>query len=256
MLARQYRKKIVFDVDDAIHLTFPCFAEYIANCSKVFAGSHALIDYYKRFSKNVTLIPSSVDTDVIRPLSHLKSSATVIGWHGSAFGHLENLNLISSVFKKLSSKFDLVFRILGTAGNLHLQQILLRRFEGVRLEFGPDYWFAYEQLPHYMATVDIAVYPLVNTYWNRSKCSMKLLEYMAMELPSCSSRVGENAYIVSDGLNGFLASNQDEWMVRLKRLIDDKELRIDMGKKAKAQVDKTYSVERVSQEISDLIENA
>ena len=186
LLSQKYKKKIIFDVDDAIHITFPLMSEIIANrSSMVFVGSHALVNYYKQFSKNVWFVPSSVDTKIIKPTPYPDNSTTVIGWHGSCFGHLNNILLISEPLKKLSKKFDLTFRIIGTAGNVQLQGVLAKKFKGVQLDFGPEYWFSYDQLPNYMAGVDIGVYPLIDNYWNRAKCSMKLLEYMAMKIPSC-----------------------------------------------------------------------
>jgi glycosyltransferase involved in cell wall biosynthesis len=252
--AKRLRKKVIFDVDDAIHLTFPAIAQMVAMSSMaVFAGSHALVGHYAKVSRSVSLVPSAVDIDLIGPTPRKEKSDIVIGWHGSVRGHLDNLLLLSNVLARLSEKYDFTFKVVGTAGDLSLQRMLQQRFPRIRLNFGPDHWFAYSELPRFMSDVDIGLYPLRDSRWSRAKCSMKLLEYMAMELPSCSSAIGENSYIIRDEENGFLAANDSEWVARIGNLIDDGGLRKDMGIRARRSVLESYSLSIVTRSIERII---
>jgi glycosyltransferase involved in cell wall biosynthesis len=252
--ARRLRKKIVFDVDDAIHLNFPLVAQSIALASSaIFAGSHSLFETYRHYNKKVVLVPSAVDTDVITPIPHRKKEGLVLGWHGSVRVHLDNLLSLTAVLSRLSKRYDFRFRILGTAGDLNLQRKLQGQFTGVGLDFGPAKWFDYAELPYYMSDVDIGLYPLLDSMWNRAKCSMKLLEYMAMELPSCSSRAGENRYIIDTGANGYLAADDSEWVDKIGRLIDDPDLRRRIGLRARADVLRSFSLQNVSKSIESII---
>ena len=252
--AKWSKKKTIFDVDDAIHLTFPGLSSVLGmSSSAVLAGSHSLVRHYSHVSRNVHFVPSAVDTDVIGPTSHTEKGAIVLGWHGSVSGHIENLFLLANALSFLSEKYDFTLKIVGTAGDTRLQRILQKRFSKIKLDFGPNRWFAYSELPGFMSDVDIGLYPLSDTRWNRAKCSMKLLEYMAMEIPSCSSAAGENNFIVEDGENGFLASNDSEWALKVGRLIDDSGLRRDIGIRARLSVLKSYSLPVVTQSIESVL---
>jgi len=252
--AKRLGKKVIFDVDDAIYLNFPLITPLVAmTSSTVFAGSHALLERYRHFSRSVTLVPSAVDTELISPVPQSGNGPIVLGWHGSARVHLDNLLSLSNVLLELDRKYNIIFKILGTVGDTRLQQELQNRFGSVKLEFGPPRWFPYCELPHHMSDVNIGLYPLFDNEWNRAKCSMKLLEYMAMEFPTCSSRVGENNHIIKDGRNGFLASSDSEWIAKIGKLIDDASLRKEMGVRARASVLESYSLRAVTQSIEHTI---
>jgi glycosyltransferase involved in cell wall biosynthesis len=83
--------------------------------------------------------------------------------------------------------------------------------------------------------------PLLDNEWNQAKCAFKAIEYMACGLAVVCSKVGENNYLVKDGLNGFLAKDKDEWTEKIKRLILDSKLRERLGKEAQKTIKEKYS---------------
>ena len=42
----------------------------------------------------------------------------------------------------------------------------------------------------------------------------------------------------------LLAGNQEEWIAQIEKLINDKELRREMGRKAREYVEENYSIEK------------
>ena len=92
---------------------------------------------------------------------------------------------------------------------------------------------------------DIGLMPLADTEWNRGKCAFKLVQYLAAEAPAVASPVGANTDVVLDGQTGFLASNEEEWIKALSTLIQDKDLRSQMGQRGRQHVIDHYSVEAV-----------
>jgi glycosyltransferase involved in cell wall biosynthesis len=56
------------------------------------------------------------------------------------------------------------------------------------------------------------------------------------------SPVGVNSLIVEDGINGFLAQSTEEWKEKLIRLLDNKDLRINLGKNGKRTIEERFSV--------------
>ncbi len=72
---------------------------------------------------------------------------------------------------------------------------------------------------------------------------MKLLQYMGAGVAAVGSPVGVNAQIIEDGVNGFLASNADEWIEKLSVLVRDSALRHKMALAGRRTVEEQYSAE-------------
>ena len=84
--------------------------------------------------------------------------------------------------------------------------------------------------------------PLPDNEWTRGKCGFKALQYMAMEIPVVASPIGVNTEIIQDGVNGFLASTEEEWIEKITLLIDDPILRQKLGKAGRQTIIEKYSV--------------
>ena len=65
---------------------------------------------------------------------------------------------------------------------------------------------------------------------------------MALNIPTIMSNVGVNSEIIDDGINGFLASSDDEWFHKLSILIEDKILREKIGNHGRVTVKEKYSL--------------
>jgi len=51
-----------------------------------------------------------------------------------------------------------------------------------------------------------------------------------------------NSEIISDGINGYLAKDNDEWIEKISLLIENPELRKTIGTEARKTVEERYSV--------------
>jgi len=79
--------------------------------------------------------------------------------------------------------------------------------------------------------------------WDRYKCGLKLIQYMAAGIPAVASPVGVNASIIEQGQNGFLADSDEAWADCLGRLTADLALRKTIGNAARETVAAEYSIE-------------
>lgn len=97
--------------------------------------------------------------------------------------------------------------------------------------------------------------PLTEDLWSKGKCGYKLIQYMACGLPVIASPVGVNKKLVKNGVNGFLANSEEEWIEFLDLLIRDPELRSKMGAEGRKIVEKFYSLEVHGPRVSSIIGN-
>jgi glycosyltransferase involved in cell wall biosynthesis len=94
--------------------------------------------------------------------------------------------------------------------------------------------------------LDIGLMPLPDDPWTQGKGGFKALQYLALEIPAVVSPVGINQEIVIQGMNGYLAVTDEEWLDSISRLIEDKSLRVRLGQAGRRHVEAHYSVEVVA----------
>ena len=262
LLTKGWRKKIIFDFDDAIWLSNSSqaneklvgslknhakTAKIIAWSTSVFAGNEYLAAYARKFNSNVQVIPTTIDTEKVhnRLKVHAEKDAPVIGWTGT-HSTLKQLEPLWPLLQELHQTHDFTFRVIADmppALDQSLQAFVV---------FRP--WSKATEIDD-LLEFDIGVMPLFDTEWEKGKCGFKALQYMALGIPAVASAVGVNPEIVTDGEDGFLIPPKQPqlWLQRLKILLTDADLRSRMGAKARVKVEEKYSVaaytERVVQSI-------
>ena len=89
---------------------------------------------------------------------------------------------------------------------------------------------------------DIGLAPLAYHRFNRSKSDLKFLEYSALGIPVVASDFGPYGESVIHGVTGFLVKHPHEWSRYLRDLVNDDDMRTEMGINAK-----TWAATRVIQ---------
>lgn len=238
------KKPFIFDFDDAIFISSSSipnsFIEKLKNpqkinkiiklCECVIAGNGYLADFALRYNSNVSIIPTSIDTDKYYPMHSRRDDRVTIGWIGS-ITTLHFLKLLNNVFLGLSRRFpQLKLMIIG--GNFSLDG-----FSDITC----IPWSMENEISE-MKSFDIGIMPMPDNEWTRGKCGFKAILYMSMAIPCVCSAVGVNKEIIISGENGFLAETEDEWMSKLSLLIEDCQLRKRIGLAGRAIVEERYSV--------------
>lgn len=226
--------RVVFDFDDAIFLgpNEAHVAEICARAAWVTAGNETLADFARRHTDRVTVLPTVVDTDAyLVRRDHEREGPVRVGWLGSDRSIREtllpHLALLAGLRDELG--FELV---IVTKPRPELPSAL-----------GP--WRYVEWSPevetHVAELLDVGVMPLVDEPFQRGKCGLKLLQYMAAGLPAVASPVGINAQLL-DGGRGLRATSDDEWRDALAALVHDASLRIALGATGRAFVEERYAL--------------
>ena len=212
----------------------------------VIAGNSYLKNLALQYNRRVYVVPTPVDTDRIFPNDRrLRDSneEIVIGWLGTGAG-LEYFSLVKEALQKISARYRIRLRwvtlLTGAAYVL----------DGVKVE--TVNWELKNESKD-MNQFDIAINPLFDTPWERGKCSLKLLQYMAAGLPTVSSRAGMNCEVVKEGVDGFLAGSTEEWIEKLSRLIEDPGLRKRMGQAAREKVVRDFSLKKTAVSLAQIL---
>jgi glycosyltransferase involved in cell wall biosynthesis len=151
-----------------------------------------------------------------------------VGWSGS-FSTLPYLKLLAGALRRLAREEPFRLLVIGAEGP---------RVEGVEVESLP--WRASTEVED-LSRMDIGVMPLPDNGWTRGKCGLKALQYMSLGIPTVCSPVGVNSRIISDDVNGFVASTEDEWVDRLGRLLRSPSLRARLSAPGRLTVEADYS---------------
>lgn len=252
--------RIVFDFDDSIWLPNVSAANrrwaWMKNPGKtariigmsdlVFAGNPYLADHARGYNPNVVVVPTTIDTDLYRPVTVQHRGPVVIGWSGS-ITTIAHFQYALPFLRMVSERFGdrVAFRVIGDGS-----------FREPSLNIQGMPWRRDTELQD-LAGIDIGIMPLPDDPWAKGKCGLKGLQYMALGIPAIMSPVGVNTEIIQDGVNGYLADGTGEWLRKLSILVEDAELRRKIGMQARRTVEERYSVkvwrDRYLQLFNDLL---
>ncbi len=244
MVSKVWRKKMIFDFDDAIWIAntssenslaarLKCFwkVKYICKWSYKVAGGNDFLCNYARQSgaEQVFRIPTIVDT-TRRYVPVIKDSKPlVLGWTGS-HSTLKYLDMVMPVLQELEKEYDFMFQVIADKEPV----LPLQKYTFVK-------WNPATEIED-LAKFDIGIMPLTDDAWSEGKCGFKLIQYMGMGIPAVASPVGVNKVIVAPGVNGFMATSPEEWKTALVTLMNDAGLRKEMGVAGRNKIVAEYSL--------------
>ena len=244
IIAKIWRKKIIYDFDDAIWLPntsaqnalvakikFHQKTALICKWAyKVSVGNEYLGDYARQFNDKVVYNPTTIDTTNLHNQTKAQTNdKLVIGWTGS-HSTLPYLDFLEPILQELEQTYSFEFQVIANqAPQLNLQSLV----------FKP--WKKSTEIQD-LLDFNIGVMPLSDDQWAKGKCGFKALQYMALGIPPLVSPVGVNTRIVQNGENGFVCNTPEEWHQALLSLMQSADLREKLGKKARKTVEDHYSV--------------
>ena len=244
IIAKVYKKKIVYDFDDSIWntdldhsqklkiwLRNPSKTRKIIQWSwKISCGNEYLCNYARQYNKNVVLNPTTIDTvNLHSKIKQQQTNRVVIGWTGS-HSTLKYINVLLPVLRRLEKEFEFDFLVIcNKKPDLKLRSLKFL------------HWSEKSEIDD-LLKINIGVMPLPDDEWSKGKCGFKALQYMALGMPALVSPVGVNSEIVNDGENGFICYENSDWEKYIRMLLLDSELRTSLGLKARQTVVDRYSV--------------
>lgn len=213
-------------------------------CKAIITQTKTLKNMIKNLTdKPVYVVPNGVNTEKFRPDVYCEDVKKELGidneivvtfvgsfrkWHG-----VEQIPKIAKKFEKRNVKFLLI-----GSGDLFNQIKRLKTDNMILLGAKP-----HDEVPKYLALSDILIAPFDSEYFKNSNFwwnPVKLFEYMSSGKPIVSYDYDEVREIVKSA--GLLAKPGDleDFIRKLECLIEDENLRKEMGKKAREIAVKEY----------------
>ena len=251
---RKYAKKIIFNFDDAVMYSdsnpdrysrshFVPFRRSVRLADLVICGSSYLADHARPFNSNVEVLPLGLKVSDYEVEYDAKTDNKVrLVWVGSE-RTLSYLEEIKPAIEKIGERFDNVALRVICEDFPKLEKVPVEKRSWSKKTLGAD-----------LASSNIGLAPLPDNPFTRGKCSFKVLEYSAAGLPVVASPVGTNAEHVRDGVTGFLAKSEDDWVSRITQLIENPKLREEMGKKGR-EFARQFDVSIIGERLTELIRN-
>jgi len=240
-------RRLVFDYDDALYVVTPGregglrglvrrwragrFAACLAESDLVTLENEPNRAYTARYCPATLVITGPIDTDRYHPVARADRPEVALGWIGSP-STAHYLRLLEPVLAELVRRGRRVTLNVIGAGPYESAHVPVRSFA----------WELATEVDA-LGSFDVGLMPLTDDAWSRGKGGYKVLQYMAMAIPTVASPVGINTEMLRDGQTGFLAADTEGWVAALDALILDRARRLTMGDAARADVQARYSLE-------------
>jgi glycosyltransferase involved in cell wall biosynthesis len=263
------KAKILMECDDLIHIVPPLhyaygetkgwgkykwfykIAQTLRHADGLIVTNEFLKKEYGWLCKKCLVFDNFIDIEHwLRPYSPNAGEQVRILWAGST-SHTGDLLYIKPVLERILKKYKekVKFIYIGTGG-IKSDDLYARFIYGEDLFNGlpnnretllpvpAELW------PHVLATLhaDLAIAPLEQNKFNAAKSQCKWLEYSINKIPAVYS--GWFYDKVKDEKTGLLADTTEEWYDAIVRLIEDKELRKQIGQAAYDEVYYKHNVDK------------
>ncbi len=247
MLIRRRCERLAYDVDDALWALHPAdqgkpgaqakaakiarrFAHTCAHVDLVIAGNAYLAGHAAGHQRNITILPTLLDTDAYtpNPAERPDLGPLRVGWMGTS----GNLWFLPDVLRELAPHRERLEVRVVSDKPYHGEHEDMVRYEP---------WSAEREVDQ-LRGFECGLMPLTDDEFTRGKCGFKILQYMACGAVPVASAVGFNREILAHGVDGFLVERPGQWAEAVLRLADDPELRRSMAEAARRTCVERFSL--------------
>lgn len=200
-----------------------------------------LAEMYKGMNANIHVVSNSIDLSQWKDLERKRGDRIRIGWIGGGT-HGPDLEMISPAIQKVLEKYqDVWFYCIHGVPQVYKE---------MKKVYWTRKWAQINLYPKFMASYkfDIGIAPLLDNNFNRGKSNLRWLEYSALKIPTVASPLPDFDRVISHGQNGYLANSEDEWVMMLSKLIEDKNHRRSVGQSAHETIKRDFNVSKTAKE--------
>lgn len=209
-----------------------------------------LAEKLREHNKRVFVVPNKLskkDVEIAEKINSNKvqkdSNVVHLGYFSGGLSHNKDFATITKTLLEIMEKHKNVELFL--AGPLGIESELNKFSQRIK------------QLPYVkrekhfenISNVDINIAPLeISNPFCEAKSELKFFEAGIVKIPTVAAATQPFREAIADGVDGFVASGEDEWFAKMEKLILDENLRKGMGEKAYQAALEKYSVENSNNE--------
>lgn len=224
------------------------FSAFISLASALFVSTEPLKRLYKERLKNVHnwkneiyVLPNFNDINEFPTIEKEKNKHISIGYAGSTTHNSDLESILPAIHNVMKKNKDVTFDILGALNTKSAYDMFSKWDDDVvnrvSISAGTEAWDKYPEL-FMKQKFDIGIAPLIDDQFNRGKSHIKWMEYSMLKIPTIASntypyiRAIDGTKIIQHKKTGFIAKSLKDWEKYLQLLIDNAELRNEIGNNA------------------------
>jgi len=241
-------ENLIFDFDDALFIQNEKKIKALVSLSKIcICGNNYLANFSEKYNKNTYIIPTPIDSQRFTSSTKISNKHTItIGWTGTS----GNYDFFTD---KLIDDID---QVLHEFPNVDFLFICDKK-PNERFKFSYQFikWNEKTEVDD-LRKIDIGLMPLINSPWTKGKCGFKLIQYGTISIPSLASDVGVNKDVVLNEETGYIINEENpQWKEKLIHLIQNQDLRENMGRQARKHIENVYSVKENYPKLKTILTN-
>jgi glycosyltransferase involved in cell wall biosynthesis len=215
----------------------------------VIAVSNAVAEHARRMgghSTRVTVIPNGVDTSLFYPKPDRRSIGPTVIFVGRLVTNKGPETLIRAAPTVLACHPQARFVLVGDGP---LRARLQKQVHQLGIEHAVQFLGTRHDVPQLMREAALFVRPS-----SLEGMPLTVLEAMASALPVVATPVGGTPQVLQDGVNGLLVPVDDstELANAIVKLLDDRSLAEDMGRRGRELVENSYTWDTVVERTESL----
>ncbi|HEY9084063.1 MAG TPA: glycosyltransferase [Vicingaceae bacterium] len=214
----------IAQVDILTGATLGLLTEYEQHIARHYPSSNVVMEY----------LPNLISDFGLQEISGIKKNDTdkvrigVIGNLSAYYDTLSIKDVLLAIQQKFGNQIEIIF--FGWDGKLLGNQQPLKELN-MKTQKSVSFLEYYQKLNELV--LDVVLLPLTDIPFNtKGKSPIKYLELSAFAIPVIASNVAPYNEVITDGATGLLAATPEEWLIKMERLITDKEYRYGLGKGA------------------------
>lgn len=208
-----------------------------------------LLDLYSPHHKEIYVVENAIDTTVWPKRTDRSFGSKVrLGWVGGG-SHFDDLAIIKEPVFEILEKYNNVEFVC-----LHGVPEFFKHHKKIKINHD---FKTIDRYPKHVGKFkfDIGLAPLVDNDFNRGKSNLRFLEYSAMGIPTIASDVENFRLSIAQGKTGFLCQTHEDWVRHMSCLIENKGIRMDMGRKALKEVKSRWNPQGMARKYIKYLEN-
>jgi len=223
----------------------------IKEADLVTCSTEFLVEEYRKLNDNVVVLPNCIDPFYFDEPLRNDTDIVRIGITGSV-GITSDMEVLKPIIEHYhkDKRVRLVLLSMPPKGEDKIMKELYfdeyAFWDSVDVEWHPfvptdEYYEKLNEL-----RLDMVIIPRYNSPFNRCKSNLKFLENSMLEIPSvCQSfSTHDSPYEQNPEDKNYLllADTHEEWIAQIEKLINDKEMRRELGRKAREYVEENYDI--------------